>query len=153
MKNPCYHLSISVSRTPEEAFESLTNGLSDWWTDSIAGLHSEVGDIFTVHFGSTMKTMRIDELIPNEKIVWKCIKAFINLPGLSNKSEWEGTTISWMIHQEDGETKIRMRHEGLTPEIECYGVCEKGWNFYIAESLKSYLAVGQGQPFHQAQPV
>ena len=39
-----------------------------------------------------------------------------------------------------------MTHVGLVPGIECYEDCEKGWDFYIKESLFKFLTEGKGLP-------
>ena len=34
---------------------------------------------------------------------------------------------------------LTLTHEGLTKEIECYDICEQGWNYYLDGPLKDYL--------------
>jgi len=44
-------------------------------------------------------------------------------------------------------TLLRFDHEGLRPELECYGICEKGWDHFLKHSLKNYAETGQSEPF------
>ena len=39
---------------------------------------------------------------------------------------------------------LYFRHEGLTPELECFDMCHEGWTHYLA-SLVSYVETGQGR--------
>ena len=40
---------------------------------------------------------------------------------------------------------LYFRHQGLTPELECFDMCHEGWTHYLA-SLVSYVETGEGQP-------
>lgn len=105
-------------------------------------------DEFTVRFGSSHKTMLVVGVIQDIRVVWECLDAVIDLPELDNKSEWEGTRMGWTIDEEDSYTNLTLMHVGLTPELECYKLCEQGWNTYI-QSLKLYLETGNGNPYHR----
>ena len=35
---------------------------------------------------------------------------------------------------------------GLVPDIECYNVCEEGWNGHITISLVKFINEGKGMP-------
>ena len=39
-----------------------------------------------------------------------------------------------------------MTHAGLIPDVACYDVCRKGWDFCITESLQKLLTENQGLP-------
>jgi hypothetical protein len=39
-----------------------------------------------------------------------------------------------------------MTHAGLVPGIECYENCQKGWDFYLRESLQKLLRENEGVP-------
>ena len=39
-----------------------------------------------------------------------------------------------------------MTHVGLTPDKECYEDCNKGWSFYVGESLRKLITEGKGLP-------
>ncbi len=37
-------------------------------------------------------------------------------------------------------------HKGLTPDLNCYEICDAGWTHFIINSLKQYLETGTGNP-------
>ncbi len=86
------------------------------------------------------------EAKPNKQIVWKCVKAYIDLASLTNKSEWEGTTMIWTLETDGHGTTLHFLHKGLNRNLECYQVCEAGWDAFLA-SLQTYLNTGKGEPF------
>jgi hypothetical protein len=132
MKKQDYTVSITVSATAQEAFDSINN-IAGWWTKDFEGSLQKLNDGFTVRFGETWITLKVAELIPAKKIVWQVIDCY--KPWLKDKKEWKGTTINWAISTEDNATQISFTHIGLVPGIECYNGCEKAWDQYIKESL------------------
>ncbi len=85
-------------------------------------------------------------MIPGKKIVW--LTTDCNLHFLKDKKEWKDTQIVWEFQPEDDKVKIIMTHVGLSPDIECFEDCTKGWNHYIKTSLYQLLTEGEGQPDH-----
>ena len=136
---------ITSATDSQKAYAALTAEVSKWWTRDLQGSTMQAGDIFTIRFGNTVKTLEVAVIEPEKMVTWKVTKAHIDMASLNNKSEWEGTTIHWEITPEGDQTKIRLTHKGLTKNFECYTVCEKGWNFYM-ESLLAFLDTGKGQP-------
>jgi hypothetical protein len=65
---------------------------------------------------------------------------------LENKDEWTGTKISFDISRHDDKTQVLFTHIGLTPGVECYNACLKGWSQYVQHSLLSLITTGVGQP-------
>jgi hypothetical protein len=142
-----YQNSLTVNANPNQVFESLTLQIPDWWTVNFKGSSSKTNDKFTVRFGKTFKTMLIEELITDKKVVWKCLDSLINISELTNKNEWNETKIIWEMIPENNGTKLDITHIGLTSDFECYKVCEKGWDFYFSESLFSFLTTNKGLPY------
>lgn len=136
MKKQDYTVSITVSATAQEAFNSI-NSVSKWWTENLEGSSQKLNDEFTVRFGETFITVKIVELIPYRKILWHVIDCYKHW--LKDKKEWKDTKISWEILSEKDITQISFTHIGLVPGIECYNGCEKAWNFYLKESLFKLL--------------
>ena len=62
-------------------------------------------------------------------------------------NEWNGSKLRWEIQKQDKKTKITLVHEGLVSSLECYEVCEQGWDYFFVKSLKQYLNTGEGSPF------
>jgi len=143
MENQDYKCTISAPVTPTEAYDTI-NAIDKWWNENLEGSSTNVGDSFKVTFGKTNKTFKITETIPGNKIVW--LVTDCHMPWLSNITEWTGTTVVWNIEKIGESTQITLTHIGLTPNIECYGQCESGWNYYIKDSLLKLLTEGAGQP-------
>jgi hypothetical protein len=49
------------------------------------------------------------------------------------------------VYSKNGKTEIDFTHIGMVPEIECYEVCEKGWNGHI-NTLEKFINEGKGLP-------
>ena len=140
MEDQKYQCVINAGCTNQETFDFI-NDLPLWWTVDFEGSTQNVGDTFTVHFGDIFKTFEVKELVAGKKIIWQVIDCY--MPWLENKHEWTGTSIIWDISTENNSTKVTMTHLGLVPEVECYKDCEKGWNYYLNESLAKLL---NGEP-------
>lgn len=147
-----YQSSIVVNTSAAEIFTCLTTKIREWWTESTEGSAKNSNDWFTVRFGHTFKAFEVEEIISDKKIIWKCIDAWIDMPALQNKSEWQGTKIVWEMYPENGATKLEMTHYGLTPSFECYEMCENGWIQFLS-SLKNLLTTGKGSPHKKAAPI
>lgn len=135
---------------PAQVYRALTQRIPEWWSSDFEGLAAQLGDEFTVRFGDTFKTLRISTATPFEQVDWLCVGQRIVLPEgmtpLRNESEWVGQTIRWTLRPEGPGTAISFYHEGLTPESECWAVCEPGWDQTL-ESLVLLLETGAGRPF------
>src|SRR5436305_9426581 len=62
------------------------------------------------------------------------------------KRLWLNTQISFEIIPYNNSYKVIMTHIGLTPACECYVDCNKGWDFYVGESLKKLITENKGLP-------
>ncbi len=145
-----YQKSFTVNKPTSEVYAAITEHISDWWSNDLTGAAARSGDSFTISFDKTSKTMDIVAAIPNKQVVWKCVKAYINMASLKNKAEWVGTKLIWTLSAADKGTTLTFLHEGLNQSFECYKVCEAGWDTFLA-SLQAYLATGKGAPFLKAK--
>lgn len=141
-----YNNSLVVKSEIEKVYKAITNHISDWWTEDFSGSSNKINDEFTVRFGTTFKTMKVTELIPNERVVWLCIDTLIDIPELQNNTEWKDTTIVWELQNDDEATKITLTHIGLTPDVKCYTICEQGWESFL-NSLQLFVETNSGLPF------
>jgi limonene-1,2-epoxide hydrolase len=48
------------------------------------------------------------------------------------------------------ECELSFRHLGLAPELDCYDVCERGWDRFLGSSLVAYVERGSGMRFGAA---
>ncbi|WPR70348.1 SRPBCC domain-containing protein [Flavobacterium sp. NG2] len=143
---PNFKNNFTVNASADVVFDALINRIPDWWTEDFSGSSNKINDEFTVRFGSTFKTMKILELIPNQKIVWLCTDTLIAIPELPHNTEWKDTKIIWELENKNLETTISLTHVGLTPQSECYEICEQGWNSFV-QSLKQLSETNTGLPF------
>ena len=143
-----YASEITVANTPSAAYEALTTGFDKWWTTRCNPI-SKTGDTITFRFGPTYWVMRATKLIPDACVELTCIDAHHEHEGLplSIVNEWQDTLLKWEINKDRENTKITLIHDGLVPSLNCYEVCEQGWDFFFVNSLKQYLETGVGSPF------
>jgi len=147
MSTNSYAQKIIVSTTPDAAYRALTSEFDMWWTES-SGPINAVGDKVTFRFDPTYWTMCATKLVPNTSVELECIEAHHIHKGLpdSIRREWEGTKLKWRIQRHGDNTKISFVHEGLIPSLNCYEICEMGWDHFFVNSLKKYLDSGKGTP-------
>lgn len=154
MKNN-FQTSIVVKKPISKVFDTISNGIELWWSTDFEGRADSIGAVFSVRFGNTFKTMRIDSIQRNQQITWQCIDQFLEMPEgmkqLKNPKEWVGNKLIWNFNEIAGTTTLNFIHEGLTPEVECWGVCEQGWDQTFI-SLKNLLLKGKGNPFVKLDP-
>jgi hypothetical protein len=144
MSSSDYSATISVNKTPKEAFNAINN-VRGWWTENLEGGTEKLGDEFTVRFGEVhASTQKLVEVVPNKKVVWLVTDSNLNF--IQDKQEWNNTKISFEIFQKDDKTQVRFTHHGLIPDIECFDACSNAWGDYIKNSLKSLINTGKGKP-------
>jgi uncharacterized protein YndB with AHSA1/START domain len=146
MSGQSYSKEILVSVKPETVYKALTKEIDKWWTElSNQAVHA--GDRLTVRFEKTTSwVMIVSEASPNQYLTWKVTEANHDLEGVFAKDEWKGTSIKWKIEKESSGSKITLTHEGLIPALECYEICQTGWDYFLG-SLKNFLESGKGNPY------
>lgn len=148
--NQNFQTTVSIDKPIEEVFAAISSMIPQWWSSDFEGRGDQKDATFTVRFGNTFKTMKIESIEPNKQIVWMCIDQYLEMPEgmqqLSNKREWVGNRLIWSFSENEGTSSINFIHEGLTPTVECWGVCEQGWDQTFI-SIKNLLQTGKGNPF------
>ena len=91
-----------------------------------------------VVMGSGAIGMEFDEL------VWRVLESHLSF--VAEHGAWDGTDVVFEIADKGGKTELRFTHVGLTPDVECYDACRKGWTHYVRESLKRRIETGKGAP-------
>lgn len=141
---PNYRAAFTVKAAPETVFGAITR-VADWWTVNTEGSSAEVGDEFTVQFGDVHRTtQRVVEAEKGRSIRWRVTES--RLPWLRDPLEWKGTEIVFEITSIPGGTRLAFTHIGLTPQVECFAQCEKGWDYFIGTSLHQLVTRGVGLP-------
>ena len=143
---PNFASEILLNKDISTCFSAVKSNIAEWWSEDFSGSSEKIGDIFTVRFGSTYKTMKMQSIIHNKQIIWECVDTLIDIPELSQNTEWKDTTINWDFESGAKKTKIIVTHNGLTPKLDCYEVCEKGWDTFLL-SLKEFIENKNGNPF------
>ena len=146
MKTKDYTASFTVDQTPEEAFAAINN-VRGWWSGEpgIEGSTDKLGDEFTYRYKPHhYSKQKIAELIPGKKVVWLILDSQLNF--VKDKSEWNGTKITFEIAKKGDKTEVRFIHVGLVPDYECYSACSNAWGSYINGSLRNLITASKGQP-------
>ncbi|KOS06952.1 hypothetical protein AM493_13605 [Flavobacterium akiainvivens] len=131
-----YYALIETPKPSGELYTAINN-VAGWWTENMEGNTQNVGDAFTVTFGETHMKLKVEALVPNQKVIWRVTDSHKHF--VTRHNEWNGTQIVFEI---TGGT-ITFNHFGLEPQLECYEICEGGWNHYLA-SLKLLIETGTG---------
>jgi hypothetical protein len=141
MTNKNYHRTITVNASAEEAMKKISQ-IDLWWRKDFSDRAEKLHDTFTVPFGApSFVDFVISEMIPNKKVVWSVTDCY--LPWFNDKKEWNNTEVVFEFSEDSDKTTIDFTHVGLVPEVECYEVCEKGWDGHITESLVKFINEGK----------
>src|SRR5215467_1469726 len=144
MMKPNFTTTISVNKSPEEAFAAINN-VRAWWSGEIEGDTDKLGPAFTYRYKDAHRSKQtITGLIPGEKVVWHVSDSQLNF--VKDKSEWDGTDIVFEIFEREGKAEVRFTHLGLVPEYECYGSCLNAWGTLVNNNLRKLITTGNRQP-------
>jgi uncharacterized protein YndB with AHSA1/START domain len=137
-----YARTLTIDTPRERVFDAVATleGLAGWWTTLVDG-RAEPGGEITFRFEGLDEqiVMRVDEARTPELLVWTCLEH-------SGHPEWEGTRVAFEIEELNEGSLLRFRHDGLLPTLDCYDVCESGWERFLA-SIADYAESGKGNPF------
>lgn len=133
-----------VERTPQEAFEAITD-VRGWWSEEVEGVTDQVGGEFDYRYQDVHRcTVRVTDLVPGRKVAWHVVDNQFNF--IEDQAEWKDTQVVFEISETDGGAEVRFTHVGLVPRYECYDVCSNAWGGYIGGSLRNLINTGKGQP-------
>jgi uncharacterized protein YndB with AHSA1/START domain len=136
-----YTSRIHIQAPPEAVFRALTTvtGVAGWWGPA-SGSGAEGGELRLAFSFDEPQVFHVDIAKRPTAVVWT-VREGSWLP------DWTGTTISFQLSagQPDG-CELNFRHQGLTPKLECYGSCSKGWD-QVLPSLRDYVETGSGSPW------
>lgn len=142
--------TLVVPRTPQEVYDAIRR-INAWWTVSAEGNADQLGDHFTVAFSDPVSgalvhrtVQRITEAAPGKRLAWRVTEC--HMPWLKDKEEWKGTTMVFDITPDAEGARIHFKHIGLTPAVECFEPCERGWAYFLIESLQQLIVTGAGRP-------
>ncbi len=144
MKTEDFSTTFSVDQSPKDVFGAVNN-VRGWWSERIDGNTDQINEEFKYQRKEVHKcTMKIIELVPNKKVVWRVLYNYFDFT--KDENEWTGTTVEFDISEKDNKTQLRFTHRGLVPAYECYNICFDAWTFYITDSLRNLIVTGKGKP-------
>jgi uncharacterized protein YndB with AHSA1/START domain len=141
---PDYETTIRVKASPDAIFDAFTtvSGLAAWWNPA-TGSGETGGDLRFMMNAPEPLVIHVDEATRSASVRW----TVIDCPFLP---DWIGTRPTFTITPVDGDTTaLHFRHQGLSEQLECFGVCTRSWTHYMA-SLRDYVEGGRGSPFGSA---
>jgi hypothetical protein len=150
-KSNSYERKVTVNSSISKVYDALTTGYEHWWTTTGGATFETVGDQIKFTFPPQVSywTFQAKTLIKDQEVDLICTDAYhllLDLPD-APKGEWLASRLHFKLTPIDGLTKIHFRHEGLTPDLNCYDICEEGWDHFFMRSLQDYLNSGQGAPY------
>jgi hypothetical protein len=144
-------LTFTVDQTPEATFAAI-NDVRAWWSGppaptqpQIEGRTDRLGEEFTYRVdGVHYSKFRITELVPSSRVAWLTLDS--ELTFIEDRHEWDGTTVTFDVTEQDGRTQVVFTHVGLVPEHECYDVCDDAWSSYVLGNLRRFVETGSIAP-------
>ena len=131
---------IGVEAPLEAVYEAVaTNeGLASWWTRKVDG-EPCVGGTLAFWFGGDEPgaVMEIVELAPSHRVVWRCVEG---------PADWRDTTITFDLHDLDGEAVVLFTHDRWREPVEFMYHCSTRWAYFLL-SLKTGLEGGVATPW------
>src|SRR5450432_4108133 len=141
IKNNDFISSISARISADQAIIRICN-VPQWWGITFSGSSEKQNDKFIVKMGGdSFFNFIVEELIPGKRVIW--LVTDCNMPWYADKKEWANTRLIFEVTENNGLTDLNFKHEGLTPEVECYNDCAPGWTHWIKTSLFSYFTIGK----------
>jgi ketosteroid isomerase-like protein/uncharacterized protein YndB with AHSA1/START domain len=130
---------IRYRATPDAVFDALAHP-ERWWSTSVQA----DGDRLRLNWpDGGFIAFRVVADAPRV-LRWHCIdQVDHNLP---QADEWVGTTIVFSLAPVGDGTRLHFEHRGLTPALDCYELCENGWDFFLRRSVAQLLETGRGIP-------
>jgi len=129
---------IEIKAPRAWVYEALStqDGLAHWWTKDTKA-EPTVGSTAQFTFnGKFVQKMRVDDLQSGKRVAWTCV---------AGAEEWNGTTITFDLSEENGETVLRFGHRGWREASDFLAHCSYRWAYFL-RSLKLYLQEGEGTP-------
>lgn len=143
-----YERTIQTTASGADVYAALTTGYTQWWT-SKGGSFEKPGDVAKFGFSERNGYWMFKAVILDpHRVELECVEALHIHEGMPKEieTEWLGTRAIWDIKENDVGTEIHFVHDGLTPDLLCFDICEAGWDMFFVDSLKAYLETGTGKP-------
>ena len=132
---------VNINVSVLNVYRAITeqDGLSNWWTRGTIA-KPIINSIAEFNFGKKYQNkMKIIELLPNKRVVWKCEQA---------DPEWVDTILVFDLEENGNKTILRFSHKNWKEATDFYANCNYNWGLYMT-SLKKYCETGKGTPFKE----
>ncbi|MFL4470634.1 hypothetical protein ACERZ8_12360 [Tateyamaria armeniaca] len=137
-----YSATIHTTASPERAAQDIADDLEKWWSTRIERRSRS----FTTRFNNSHATFQFDAANTAETFGWTCTDAHMIIDAVEDRAEWIGTRLLWHIQPTDTGCAITLTHQGLTPALPCFDICQRGWQHFFEISLRDHLNGQQGAP-------
>ena len=131
---------VAINAPASAVYQAVATpeGVATWWTRDVQGASTEGGEI-AFWFGGEKPAavMQLVELTPSRRVVWRCDQG---------PAEWLGTTQTFDVREEDGESVVMFTHAGWAEPVEFMHHCSTRWGYFLL-SLKHQLEQGAGTPW------
>lgn len=135
-----YRSVVWFDTPPEAVFDALTTlrGLAGWWSP-VTGSAAAGGELRFTHRDEESLAISVAAAERPRLVRWVVRDYALN-------PEWAGTEIVFELRPTpDGGTALDFLRRGLTPQLECYEHCSRGWDHFLP-SLRAYAETGAGSP-------
>lgn len=131
---------IEVDQTRGYVFNCIFE-VKKWWNPEFEGSHAQLSDEFIIRHGDIhYSKQQVVGLIPGKKIEWLVTDCLLNW--LENKTEWTGTKMVFCVRRYGNKTIVHFKHEGLTPQMECFDKVKESWDIAIKDWLFNFIVHG-----------
>lgn len=115
-----------------------TEGIAGWWSDSVDGSASAVGDVFHVRFPTTDVVFDLEVIdTGGDEVAW-------HIP--ESPPWWRGTTITFQVGEtEDGGTSLLFNHHGFDGDDPIIAVITPAWVGFL-NNLVEVAQSGRANP-------
>ncbi len=130
---------VEIFESTDKVFDAITQekGIQSWWSEDTQAEPKQGADVVVgFHNKAMVFNFNITEFKENEKVVW-VVK--------SGPPDWDNTTISWTIMQDEDKTILNFSHTGFASLEGGFPSYNFNWGLFLA-SLKSYVERGEGMP-------
>jgi hypothetical protein len=140
-----FNITIETDQTAQRVFDAVTN-VKGWWSGEIEGSSLSEGDEFVYRYKDMhFSVQKVIDMVPGKRLTWLVTDSELSFMK-NNPSEWTGTTISFDIAEENGTTRLKLTHHGLSAVCDCFDACSQGWTHYMDKSLLPLINTGKGLP-------
>ena len=131
---------VGIAAAPARVYAALATreGLAGWWTKRVEG-DARPGGALRFYFGGPEPgaTMEVVALEPTAHVEWRCI---------GGPEEWVGTTLSFDLNNEGGETALVFTNAHWREPVEFMLHCSTKWAVFLL-GLKAGLEGGACTPY------